>query len=255
MFTTEQGRLLNSACAEALSGVLKTVSGSNPDLHAQILMSNTTIALKYLRYIHHIAIDGYSPIAVSLFRTYYEIVCSTMYLSEHKDELDDFLDFGRRMYYEIGEDQKLKGKLLNQVVPDHKELRERFLAKRNARGGQLLSWRGMTIETLGNSVGMEKYMDAQIVRSHYSRASKLVHGDSLAILLAYNPDEGGMQPLPFAEPMSTFRVDALAVTCGLFIVLIASVGVGLNIVFKELDRLNAVWREIVIEATGKDPRP
>jgi len=26
-----------------------------------------------------------------------------MYLAEHKDELDDFLKFGRRMYYEIGD--------------------------------------------------------------------------------------------------------------------------------------------------------
>jgi hypothetical protein len=152
VFTAEQGKLLNRECAVALSSVLRKVTASNPDLHAQFTMSNCKIALRYLQYIHQIAIDGYSPIAVSLFRTYYEIVCSTMYLAEHKDELDDFLKFGRLMYFEIGQLQKAKGKLLNQLVPDHTELREYFLKKKHQHGGKLLSRPSAISHTTGLQV-------------------------------------------------------------------------------------------------------
>lgn len=253
MFSADQGKLLNRECSIAFNSAWEKVRRSNPDVHAQFVMSNCRIALRYLKYIHQIAIEGYPPIAVSLFRSYYEIVCSTMYLAEHKEELADFLKFGRRMYYEIGESQKLKGSLLNRLVPDHKQLREYFMQKKKRLGGKLLSWHGMTIDDLGKAVGMEKYADQQIVRSQYAKASKLVHGDSLLSVLAYNLDQDGMEPTPFVEPTAMFRVDALAATCALFIALLASVDVGLLIGFKdELDRLNTVWQKMWKEATGVD---
>jgi hypothetical protein len=87
MFTADQGKLLNRECAAVLSSIRRKVEATAPSRHALYVMSNCKIALRYLQYIHQIAIEGYSPIAVSLFRTYYEIVCSTMYLAEHKDEL------------------------------------------------------------------------------------------------------------------------------------------------------------------------
>jgi hypothetical protein len=248
MFTADQGKRLNHECATALSGVLRKIKLSNPDLHAQFLISNCKVALRYLQYIHQIGIEGYSPIAVSLFRTYYEIVCATMYLAEHKDELDDFLQFGRRMHFEIGQGQKLKGKLLNELIPDHEQLRQRFLEKKNERGGKQLSWHGMTIEDLGNAVGMEKYADQQLVRSQYIKASKLVHGDSLLSLLAFNLEQDAV-PTPFAPPMEVFRIDAMAATCPLFVALLAAVDVGLLLGFQdEIDALNAVWKKVWHEA-------
>lgn len=251
MLTADQGKRLNQECATALSGVLRKVKLSNPDLHARFVMSNCKIALRYLQYIHQIGIDGYSPIAVSLFRTYYEIVCATMFLAENKGELDDFLQFGRRMHFEIGQAQKFKGKLLNELIPDHEELRQRFLKKRKGRG-QSLSWHGMTIEALGSAVGMEKYADQQLVRSQYMKASKLVHGDSLLALLAYNLEqEQDVVPTPFAPPMEVFRIDAMAATCPLFIALLASVDVGLLLGFQqEIDTLNAVWKSVWDEAVA-----
>ena len=216
-------------------------------------MSDCGIALRYLQYIHMHGIDGYTPIAASLFRTFYEIVCSTMYLAENKAELDDFLKFGRLMYFEMAQGEKLKGKLLNQLVPDHKELRAHFLAKKNSRGGKLLSWHGMTIEALGKAVGMERYTDQQIVRSQYAKASKLVHGDSLLTLLAYNLDDTGMQPKPFTSPPEIFRLQAVAPPCPLFIALLTSVDCSLTVGFNaELERLNTVWRQVVKDAMGID---
>jgi hypothetical protein len=213
-------------------------------------MSNCKIALRYLQYIHQIGIGGYSPIAVSLFRTYYEIVCATMYLAEHRDELDDFLQFGRRMQFEIGQAQKFKGKLLNELIPDHEELRQRFLKKKNERGGKLLSWHGMTIEDLGIAVGMEQYADQQLVRSQYLKASKLVHGDSLLALMAYNLEQD-IAPIPFAPPMEVFRIDAMAATCPLFIALLATMDVGLLLGFQqEIDTLSAVWKTVWDEAVA-----
>ncbi|HXS95938.1 MAG TPA: DUF5677 domain-containing protein [Candidatus Limnocylindrales bacterium] len=249
MFTAEQGKLLNNECAVAFRSAWAKVRLSNPDIHAQFVMSNCRVALRYLQYIHMLGIDGYPPIAVSLFRTYYEIVCSTMYLAENKGELADFLSFGRLMYYEIGQNQKLQGKTLNQLVPDHKALRKHFLEKRKLRGGNLLSWHGMTIEDLGKAVGMEKYYDQQIVRSQYTIASKLVHGDSLLALLAYNLDDTGIQPVPFAKSMDVFTFQAVAPPFPMFIALLASVDCGLMVGFtSELDRLNEVWRGVMKSA-------
>lgn len=255
MFTVEQVKLMNKECAAAFKSAWDKVRLSNHDLHAQFVMSNVGVAVRYLQHIHQIAIGGYSPIAVSVFRTYYEIVCSTMYLAEHKDELDDFLKFGRLMYHEVGQRQNASDKQLNQLVPDHRELRQHFAEKRKQRGGKLPSWHGMTIDDLGKAVGMEKYADHKIVRSQYFTASKLVHGDSLLTMLAYNLDQFGIQPTPFAPPVTVFRGMAVAATCALFISLLATVDVGLMIGFKdELDKLNAVWHQIWLEATGVDPQ-
>lgn len=248
---------MNFECARALSGVVKKVKEGNPDLHAQFVVSNCKIALCYLNHIHQIGIDTYPPIAVSLCRTFYEIVCSTMYLAENKGELSDFLKFGRLMYYDMGEAQNLTGNILNKLVPDHEELRVYFKAKKDKSGGKQkqLSWHGMSIVELGKAVGMEEFAedesDVKFRRSHYSRTSKVVHGDSLISLLAYNFDENGVEPTPFAPPMEAFRVDALGLPCPLFIVLLASVGVGLSIdITSEYDRLNGVWRKVWEEATG-----
>jgi Family of unknown function (DUF5677) len=221
-------------------------------------MSNCKIALQYLHYIHTLGIDGYFPMAVSLFRTYYEIVCATMYLAENKNELGDFLKFGRLMLYETGEGQNLKGKTLNQLVPDHEDLRAYFKQKKEQPGAKQkqLSWHGMSIIELGRAVGMEKFIEHESEvksrRSYYARTSKLVHGDSLISLLAFNLDQFGMEPTPFAPPMETFRVDALSLPCPLFVVLLATVGVGLELdISAEYDRLNGVWRRVWEEATGQ----
>jgi hypothetical protein len=106
----------------------------------------------------------------------------------------------------------------------------------------------MTIEDLGNAVGMEKYADQQLVRSQYMKASKLVHGDNLLSLLAYNLEQGAA-PTPFSPPMEVFRIDAMAATCPLFIALLTAVDVGLLIGFQnEIDALNAVWKKVWDEA-------
>jgi len=252
-FTEEHVKLLNQACSGALKSVFQKVRTAMPTDHAKVLMNNCAVALHYLTHINQVGVFGYSPIAVSLSRTYYEIVCSTMYLAENKSELADFVKFGRLMHYETAKSQRVKGKHLNILFPDSQELKGYFTEKRKQRGGNLLSWHGMTIEKLGETVGMEKYTEAQIVRSQYSFASKVVHGDSLTSLLLYDPEKRGMKPEPFAEPMELFRIIAVGATCPLFVALLTAVGCGLNVGFKdEVDRLNAVWRKVMMEGVGID---
>ena len=68
-------------------------------------------------------------------------------------------------------------------------------------------------------------------------------------MLAYDIDQFGMVPTPFAGPMATFRVDAVAATFAMFIALLASVDVGLQVGFKdELERLNTVFHQVWTEA-------
>lgn len=252
--TEEHGKALNEECSEALQSVFKKVKRSHPDSnHAKVVMGNCWVALRYLEQINQVGIVGYSPIAVCLYRTYYEIVCSTMYLAEHESELDDFVEFGRLMYYEIAKDERVKGKAVNMLFPDRQELRKRFEEKRRLRGGKLLSWHGMTIEKLGAAVGMEKYAEPQIARSGYSLASRFVHGDSLTSLLLYDPSRAGMEPKTFARPTELLHFIGAGATCPLFSVLLATVDCGLKVgLTEEVDRLNAVWRRVMQEAGGID---
>ena len=256
MFTPEQGTLMNSECSIAFSGVLRKMMQREPDRHALFVMSSCGVALRYLQFIHMIGIAGYSPIAVSLSRTYLEIICATMYLAAHKEELDDFLNYGRLMFYESGEGMNIDGKLLNQLVPDHETLRAHFKVKKAKSGKRKhLSWHGMSLNELRDAVELEKFAqneaDVKTRRSHYDHMSKLVHGDSLIAILAYNLDQG-TEPIPFAPAMEAFRVDALGSPCPLFIVLLASIGVALNLdITEEFDRLNGVWKRIWEEATGE----
>ena len=72
-------------------------------------------------------------------------------------------------------------------------------------------------------------------------------------LLLYDPDKRGMKPEPFAEPMELFRFIAVGATCPLFVALLTAVDCGLMVGFKnEVDRLNAVWRTVMLEAVGID---
>ena len=146
-----------------------------------------------------------------------------MYLAEHKDELEDFLSFGRLMHHEAGQQHSVSDNVLNQLVPDHQELRTVFAEKRKQRGGKLPSWHRMTIEKLGKAVGMDKYTDPETVRGQYSMASKLVHGDSLLTLLAYNIEQTGMLPIPLAPTGAELRLMAVVATFSLFIALLATV--------------------------------
>jgi len=253
MMTPAHGKQLNEACSAALASATRKVMVSMPDGHAKAVLHNCVIAVEYVHYIHQIGIGGFSPIAVSLSRTFYEIVCSTMYLAENKSELEDFVKFGALMHYEIAKNQRTKGKDLNILFPDHQTLYRHFDSKRRARGGKLLSWHGMTIEKLGKTVGMEKSVDTQIVRSQYSLASKLVHGDTLGSLLLYDLEETGTIARAFGTPMEIFRLVATGATCALFIALLAFVQSGLSVdLTQELASLNDAWRKVMLEAFGAD---
>jgi hypothetical protein len=82
------------------------------------------------------------------------------------------------------------------------------------------------------------------------KASKLVHGDSLLALMAYNLEQD-IAPIPFAPPMEVFRIDAMAATCPLFIALLATMDVGLLLGFQqEIDTLSAVWKTVWDEAVA-----
>jgi hypothetical protein len=68
--------------------------------------------------------------------------------------------------------------------------------------------------------------------------------------MAYNL-ERDITPIPFVPPMEVFRIDAMAATCPLFIVLLAAIDVGLSVGFQQkIDSLNAVWKKVWDEAVA-----
>lgn len=253
MLTAKHGKQLNEACWSAVSSAMRTVLGTNSSDHAKAVMSNCALACRYLSYIHQVGIGGFAPIAVSLFRTYYEIALSTMYLAENKTELDDFVRFGKLMHHEVAKNYNTRGKHINILFADRHDLKQHFERKRSERGGKLLSWHGMTIQKLGEVVGIERYSDAQIVRGNYDAASKLVHGDTLASMLLYNLETRGIAPAAFEEPMEIYRSNATIAGVPLFIALLTFIQCGCSVHLQhEIDSLNTILRRVMREAFNTD---
>ena len=213
--------------------------------HRIIVGSCVTTSFYYLEAVLRTGTGGFSPIAVSLNRTFYETVCATMYLADHPDELQDFIDFGRLMHFEIIEGFGVPGKAVNELIPDHKDLSEHFKNKR--RGSKQISWHGLDIGALGRAVGIEKYTDQKLVRGMYKASSKLVHGDCLTALLLYTFDAetGAFVMKPFAQPMVFYEV-LTHNGFPLFIALIASINSAfLDLDLRaDLDALNRAWQPL-----------
>ena len=104
-FSTDDARILNEESARALSSILAKAAAAEPDRHRDFVLSSCAVALRYLEQIHIFGTSGYSPIALSLSRSFFEIVCGTIYLAENKSELEDFVSFGPLTQFEMLERQ------------------------------------------------------------------------------------------------------------------------------------------------------
>ena len=140
------------------------------DDHAAVVINQCRVAWEILNSIHCLAGYDYGLAAMSLCRNLFELVAGTVFLIENPDSLQDFLDYGKTVAYElaeaIGADQGYLAAFKQKA--DYDRLKKRFGREK---------WHRKSIKGLAEAVSMQKLYD-----SFYKEASSIAHGDSFVTL-------------------------------------------------------------------------
>jgi hypothetical protein len=112
----------------------------------------------------------YNLNAMILCRNLFELVIGTIFLIDNPSKLDDFINYGKVVSYEIVEQVGADEKYLEafKQKADYDRLKRHF--------GQS-KWHGKTIKGLAESAGMK-----QLYQSFYKEASSIAHVDSFVTL-------------------------------------------------------------------------
>lgn len=155
---------------------MKINQHQSSEQHTQVVVNQCRVAWEIFNSIHCLAAYDYGLGAINLCRNLFELVVGTIFLIENQDKLQDFIDYGKKIAYELAEsmgaDQEYLAAFKRKA--DYDNLKKHF--GRN-------KWHGKSVRGLVEAVGMEK-----LYESFYKEASSIAHGDSY-ITLGYR--DGG----------------------------------------------------------------
>jgi hypothetical protein len=154
-------------------------------LHAELALNSCVVTCNV---VQEIAAITYSPIAYGLCRSALELAAGTVYLAQHPELTEDFLNYGAWLHCEIG---KSSNPPTFPPLPNQTELEGHFKAK-SGRG--FPTWHGMTQQELIQNM----FDGGRVVKNS---TSAFLHGDALMSVaaVAFSPDSG-WQPALF-RPM------------------------------------------------------
>jgi len=161
--------------------------------HTNVCVNQCRVAWEWLNSIQCLIAYDYGLGAISLCRNLFELVAGTIFLIENPDKLQDFIDCGKVVAYEIAESmiETDPHYATSLGVDPQKYLREfrikadyDTLKKRYANA----KWHGnQSIKTLADAVGMQN-----LYKSFYKETSAIAHGDSYATI-SYKNGVWGLQ--------------------------------------------------------------
>lgn len=148
--------------------------------HTNVCVNQCRIAWEMLNSIHCVIAYDYGLAGASLCRNLFELVAGTIFLIENPTKLQDFIDYGKVVAYEViestpGADHKYLQAFKTKA--DYDNLKKRFGRDK---------WHGKTIKGLADACGMKKLYD-----SFYKEASAIAHGDAF-ITLSYKDGAWGL---------------------------------------------------------------
>jgi hypothetical protein len=135
---------------------------------------------------------------MGMCRNLFELVAGTIFLIEHPEKTYDFVDYGKKIAYELVKDMKANDEYLKAFdsVADYESLRVRF-------GKQ--GWHGTNIKGVVEAVGM-----GDLYKTFYKEASSIAHGDSFVTLRYKNATwqltRGVDEWRPYVETALTFAL-------------------------------------------------
>jgi hypothetical protein len=160
--------------------------------HTNVCVNQCRVAWEWLNSIQCLIAYDYGLGAISLCRNLFELVAGTIFLIENPNKLQDFIDCGKMVAYEVIESMisvdpyqtsSLGVEPQNYLRAfkdraDYDVLKTRFGREK---------WHGRTIKGLAASVGMTALYD-----SFYKETSAIAHGDAF-ITLTYRNGAWGFE--------------------------------------------------------------
>jgi hypothetical protein len=107
---------------------------------------------------------------MSLCRNLFELVLGTVFLIDNPDKLQDFVDYGKIIAYELAEEMGADQKYLEAF---RQKASYDMLKKRLGHN----KWHGQSVKGLAEQIGMRK-----LYHSFYKESSSIAHGDSYVTL-------------------------------------------------------------------------
>jgi hypothetical protein len=145
---------------------------------AEAVLSQCRVGWEVLNSIQCLVGYDYSLNAMVLCRNLFELVIGTVFLIDNPDKLNDFINYGKVVGYEIAEHISADEKYLKafRQKADYDRLKKHF--------GQN-KWHGKTVKRLAENAGM-----SQLYQSFYKEASSIAHVDSF-VTLGYKKEKWG----------------------------------------------------------------
>lgn len=155
----------------------------NRDDHTDVCVNQCRVAWEWLNSIHCLIAYDYCLGAASLCRNLFELVAGTIFLIENPGKLQDFVDYGKMVAYEVVDATANSASGISMpgvTIPNGRYL-QAFRTKADydsvkKRFGKD-KWHGRSIKGLVEAVGMKALYD-----SFYKEASAISHGDAYITL-------------------------------------------------------------------------
>jgi hypothetical protein len=140
------------------------------DDHTNVCVNQCRVAWELWNSVCCLAGYEYGIGAMAMCRNLFELVAGTLYLIEHPEKTYDFVDFGKKIAYELARDMGASSGYLKAMdaAAGYAALQTRF--------GKL-GWHGTNVKGLVEAVGM-----GELYRTFYKEASSIAHGDSFVTL-------------------------------------------------------------------------
>lgn len=161
--------------------------------HTNVCVNQCRVAWEWLNSIQCLIAYDYGLGAISLCRNLFELVAGTIFLIENPNRLQDFIDCGKVVAYEVVEsmiesDPQYASSLSVDPQKYLREFRKKAdydtLKKRYGNG----KWHGnKSIKELADTVGMKS-----LYSSFYKETSAIAHGDAFATI-SYKNGVWGLQ--------------------------------------------------------------
>jgi hypothetical protein len=148
--------------------------------HVNVCVNQCRVAWEMFNSVHCVIAYDYGLAGAVLCRNLFELILGTIFLIENPGKLQDFLDYGKVVAYEVVEampGMDPKHVQAFKTKADYDNLKKRFGREK---------WHGQTVKKLADTFGMKMLYD-----SFYKETSAITHGDAY-ITLGYKKGVWGL---------------------------------------------------------------
>lgn len=138
--------------------------------HPYAVICQCQVAWEIMNSVHCLVAYDHGLAALGLSRNLFEVICGTIYLVQHPEKTQDFIDYGKKIAFEVAESMGATPTFLAafRKQADSQEIQARFGKK---------PWHNRDVKFIVEEAGM-----SGLYKSFYKESSSIAHGDSYPLL-------------------------------------------------------------------------